>query len=92
VEAALAGRDTTAGQETVDPAGRRAERLLLGLRLVEGVARREVEPVDERRAAVLVERGLLLDDGQRLALTPAGRPLANAVTLRLLPGPDARPG
>jgi putative oxygen-independent coproporphyrinogen III oxidase len=85
VDVVLAGGDPTSGQEVVDEAGRRAERLLLGLRRAEGVARADVEPVDDAQAAVLVRGGLLADDGRRLVLTAAGRPLANAVTLRLLP-------
>lgn len=83
-EAALAGRDTTSGAEMVDAPGRRAERLLLGLRTVEGVARARVEPIDEAQAARLVAAGLLVDAGGTLRLTDAGWPLANDVTVRLL--------
>ncbi|MDP8970819.1 MAG: coproporphyrinogen III oxidase, partial [Actinomycetota bacterium] len=82
--AALDGRSTTAGAEVLDDRARRAERLMLGLRLVEGVARCDVEPIDEAGAAAMVRRGLLVDDGPRLRLTPVGRPLAGGVTLRLL--------
>jgi oxygen-independent coproporphyrinogen-3 oxidase len=82
---ALAGRTTTSGEEVLDPATRRVERLLMGLRTVEGVPRADVEPVDEAAAAGLVRAGLLVDAG-RLALTPAGLAVANGVTLRLLPG------
>jgi len=84
-DAALAGRDTTSGAEIVDEQGRRTERLLLGLRMISGVARDRVEPVDERQVARLVAAGLLLDDGGVLRLTDNGRPLADDVTVRLLP-------
>ncbi|HWB72370.1 MAG TPA: hypothetical protein VG452_09125 [Egibacteraceae bacterium] len=56
----------------------------MGLRLVDGVSRCGVEPIDEAGAAAMVHRGLLVDDGPRLRRTPAGRPLAGGVTLRLL--------
>jgi coproporphyrinogen III oxidase-like Fe-S oxidoreductase len=69
----------------LDEDTRRVERLLLGLRTVEGVARAEVEPVDEGAARALSAAGLLRDDGRRLALTPAGLALAGGVTERLLP-------
>ncbi|HVM00574.1 MAG TPA: radical SAM family heme chaperone HemW [Egibacteraceae bacterium] len=81
----LAGWAATAGQELLDGAARRTERLMMGLRLVAGVPRAAVEPLDEAAADRLVAAGLLADDGGRLALTPAGRPLAGAVVLRLLP-------
>jgi oxygen-independent coproporphyrinogen-3 oxidase len=84
-DAALAGASTTAGAEVLDEDTRRVERLLLGLRTVEGVARAEVEPVDEAAARALCAAGLLRDDGRRLALTPAGLALAGGVTERLLP-------
>jgi oxygen-independent coproporphyrinogen-3 oxidase len=83
-ERALAGDSTTAGDELLDDATRREELLFLGLRLSEGVRRTAVEPVDESAAEALVRAGLLADDGDRLRLTAAGRPLANAVTVRLL--------
>ncbi len=84
VEAALRG-SATSGEEVLEPAQQRAERLLLGLRMVDGVPRDDVEPIDEPAAERLVAGGLLADDGLRLALTAAGRPLANAITVELLP-------
>jgi putative oxygen-independent coproporphyrinogen III oxidase len=78
----LAGRSPVGGEEVLDASQRRLERLLMGLRLAEGVAREDVEPIDEREAAALVGDGLLID-GDRLRLTPAGWTLANAVIVRL---------
>ncbi|MGI8873589.1 MAG: radical SAM family heme chaperone HemW, partial [Egibacteraceae bacterium] len=60
--------------------------LMMGLRLTEGVPRAAVEPLDEAQAARLTGAGLLADDGARLALTPAGRPIADEVIRRLVPG------
>ncbi|HWB72863.1 MAG TPA: radical SAM family heme chaperone HemW [Egibacteraceae bacterium] len=83
-DAALAGRTTTSGAEVLDDDARRCERLMMGLRLSEGVARTAVEPIDEAGAGAAVRAGLLDDDGRRLRLTAAGRPLAGGVILRLL--------
>lgn len=85
-DAALAGASTTSGHEVLTSSQRRTERVLLGLRTAAGVARADAEPVDEAAAAALVRAGLLVDDGERLRLAPAGWAVANAVTLRLLPG------
>ena len=81
---ALGGRSTTAGAEVPDADQRRVERLMLGLRLVEGVRRDEIAPVDDGAVHELAAAGLLADVGDRLALTPAGMRLASAVTLRLV--------
>ena len=80
---ALAGRSTTSGEELPDDETRRTERLMLGLRLTAGVDRADVEPLDEAVVDGLTRMGLL-EAGSRLRLTPAGRPLAGAVILRLL--------
>lgn len=84
IRAALDGASTVAGEETPSPDQRRAERLMMGLRVVEGVPRAAVEPIDDTVVADLVRAGLLRDDPDRLVLTPAGMRLASAVTLRLL--------
>lgn len=83
-DAALAGQDTTAGDETLDEPGRRTERLMLGLRLAEGVEVAAVEPVDLTQIRRLGDAGLVEVEGGRLRLTDEGWPLANAITLRLL--------
>lgn len=85
IGAARAGA-TTSGEEVLDEAGRRTERLLLGLRMVAGVLRQAVEPLDEPAVRRMAAGGLLTDDGTRIRLTAAGRPLANAITVELLPG------
>lgn len=85
VDAVEAGRSPVAGDEVLDAGERRAERLLLGLRLTEGITRQAVEPLDESEIERLVAAGLLTDDGSRLALTPHARVVADGVILRLLP-------
>jgi putative oxygen-independent coproporphyrinogen III oxidase len=82
-DAALTGDTTTAGEEITTPQQQRTERLLLGLRTVEGVARDSVEPLDNAQVAALTAAGLLVAD-DRLRLAPAGWALANEVTVRLL--------
>lgn len=84
-DAALSGRSTTAGAEVLDEPTRRAERLMLGLRLAEGVDLAAVAPLDEGQLGALARAGLVRVEATRLHLTDAGWPLANAVTVRLLP-------
>jgi putative oxygen-independent coproporphyrinogen III oxidase len=84
VDAALSGRSTTAGAEVLDEPTRRAERLMLGLRLTEGVDLAAVAPLDEMQLGALARAGLVRVEATRLRATDAGWPLANAVTLRLL--------
>ena len=85
VEAVESGQEPLGGQELVTDEQRREERLLMGLRITEGVARAEVEPVDEAAAAALAAQGLIHDDGERIRVTDAGRPLTGAIIVRLLP-------
>jgi putative oxygen-independent coproporphyrinogen III oxidase len=82
-DAVLGGQSPVAGEEILTPDEQRTERLLLGLRMAEGVSRDSVEPLDDSQLQTLVGAGLLIAD-QRLRLTPAGWALANDVTVRLL--------
>jgi oxygen-independent coproporphyrinogen-3 oxidase len=84
VRAALDGGSTVAGDEVPTSAERRAERLMMGLRVTEGVPHAAVEPLDDRVVADLVRAGLLRADAHRLALTSDGMRLASAVTLKLV--------
>jgi len=83
-DAALAGTPTTGGEELIDAPTRRTERLMMGLRTVEGVARAEVEPVAEATVAALVRGAVLADDGDRLRVPEAALGLADGVVRRLL--------
>jgi putative oxygen-independent coproporphyrinogen III oxidase len=84
IRAALDGAPTVAGSEVPDPQQRRAERLMMGLRLTEGVDRASVAPLDDGTITGLVSAGLLTAEDGRIALTSAGMRLASAVTLKLL--------
>lgn len=77
------GVEPLGGEEHPDAAQVRLERLMMGLRLVEGVPRADVEPLDAGAVDRLVAGGLLVDADGRLALTPAGMPLAGAVIREL---------
>lgn len=61
-----------------------AERLMMGLREVEGVALGALEPDLYNRISNLEELGLLRQQSGKLALTPEGRPVLNAVLRALL--------
>jgi oxygen-independent coproporphyrinogen-3 oxidase len=79
-----AGLSPAAARELLDPESRRVERVLLELRLSDGL---EPSVLDETgRAAVpeLARRGLL-EPGEPLVLTTRGRLLADAVVRDLLP-------
>ncbi len=84
IRAALDGTSTVAGAEVPDPDERRVERLMMGLRLTEGVDRASVDPLEDRVVADLAAAGLLTATEDRIVLTSAGMRLASAVTLQLL--------
>jgi putative oxygen-independent coproporphyrinogen III oxidase len=84
-DAALAGEPTYGGQEVLDRPAIRMERLLMGLRTAEGVAREDVEPLPEARVAALVESGVLADERGRLRVPEPKLGLADGVVRRLLP-------
>ena len=72
-------------REVLDDETRRVERVLLEIRLNDGLP---VEVLDAKgRAAIfdLVQRGLIDRVGQRLVLTTEGRLLADGVVRELLP-------
>ena len=76
-----AGRLPVAGSEPVGPGMREQERVMLGLRLREGV-RIDASSLDEARA--LEGLGLLAVDGDRVRATSRGEAVLNQVTLRLM--------
>jgi oxygen-independent coproporphyrinogen-3 oxidase len=75
------GRLPPGGAETVDDRGAEAERLILGLRLDDGVIPRPTRPPGLTWG---LETGLLEPAGDRLRLTRRGRLLSNEVFTRLL--------
>lgn len=81
-------------EDALTPLARRSEALLMGLRLREGVDLAHVADlsgetaetvVDARAAAMLVDEGLIIRDGARLAATEAGMLVLNAVIAALVP-------
>ncbi len=73
-------------REALDVEAAAEERLLMGLRSVEGVGWEEVAAVltpDDPRVAALVESGLV-EAGERLVATRKGRPILDWVTKRLI--------
>ncbi|MDQ5973919.1 MAG: hypothetical protein QG661_1128 [Actinomycetota bacterium] len=81
-QALAAGESPEEGREVLTEGQRRVESVMLGLRLAEGLPVTALSPGASARVEENVARGLLdptaLADG-RLALTPAGRLLADAV-------------
>ena len=86
-QATAAGRSPAAGRELLDPATRRRERVLLGIRLAGGHPVDDLLPAGRTAAGRLAADGLLdplpLASG-RLVLTLRGRLLADAVLRQLL--------
>ena len=88
--AAYAGRlaadaSPAAARETLDAETRRVERVLLELRLRDGLPVLALDQHGRAEVAGLVQRGLVELAAERLILTRAGRLLADAVVRDLLP-------
>ena len=80
-----AGQSPAHAREILDADARRTERVLLELRLGDGLAVDVLDPAGNAAVPGLVDRGLLSVVGDRLVLTPDGRLLADAVVRDLLP-------
>jgi oxygen-independent coproporphyrinogen-3 oxidase len=74
-----------AGSEQLDTETRRFERVMLGVRLAEGLDPTELDDRARAEAARMRTEGLLADSGPYLTLTRRGRLLADAVARRLTP-------
>lgn len=81
-------------EDALIPAARRAEALLMGLRLAEGVDLARIaalaempqaDVISRRAAATLATEGLIEVDGTRLCATEAGMLLLNAIIAALVP-------
>lgn len=76
------------GVEKLDPVADARERVAMGLRVVDGFERGLVGELglslDEARVAELVREGLLVE-GERVALTPEGRLLADRIAGEIAP-------
>jgi oxygen-independent coproporphyrinogen-3 oxidase len=78
------GLSPAQGREVLSPEERHVERVLLGLRLAEGLAASELSPVESARLAGPVADGLVNLPAGRVQLTKAGRLLADGVIRRVL--------
>jgi oxygen-independent coproporphyrinogen-3 oxidase len=84
LEAIAAGEPAPARVEQLTADVRRRERLMLGLRLAEGVPRREVEgAVDDAALELLVRHGIVREPNGRIVLERRGRLLVHDVVARL---------
>ncbi|HEX2560369.1 radical SAM family heme chaperone HemW [Phenylobacterium sp.] len=76
-----------ASREALSPVEAAEERLLLGLRIAEGLPYADVAALElsprHPRVVELAELGLIAEDRERLRATPAGRLVLNAVTAKL---------
>jgi len=72
-------------REVLDDESRRVERVLLEVRLREGLPADVLDPVGRKAVPDLVDRGLLTLEQDRLVLSQQGRLLADAVVRDLLP-------
>lgn len=92
IRRALAGDTVTQQSECLPPAERARETMAVGLRRREGIDRRRfleqtgypLDAVAGERLPPLVELGLLIDDSRRVALSRAGKYVADGVIERLL--------
>jgi len=69
-----------ADEEVVDAGGRRLERVMLGMRLREGIA---ADGLAQDQLDALAGEGLVQVEGERVMLTSSGRLLADAVVRRI---------
>jgi len=78
-----------AAVDTLDDVAHARERVAMGLRVAEGFARSDISELglalDEARVAQLVADGLLADAHGRIALTAAGRLLADRIAAEIAP-------
>jgi putative oxygen-independent coproporphyrinogen III oxidase len=79
-----AGASPAAGRELLDTGTRRVERVMLELRLADGLPLDALDGAGRAAAAQAVEDGLATLAGERLRLTLRGRLLADAVVRSLL--------
>jgi oxygen-independent coproporphyrinogen-3 oxidase len=80
-----AGTSPALAREVLDDETKRVERVLLEVRLVDGLPTDALDAAGTAAVPDLVDRGLLERVGERLVLTSRGRLLADAVVRDLLP-------
>ena len=72
LEAVEDGRPGIAGEEQLEDDDRAVERLLLGLRLADGIHAADLPPIDAEALQEAVDAGLVTTDCGRLSCTPSG--------------------
>jgi putative oxygen-independent coproporphyrinogen III oxidase len=77
------GESPQAGRERLTGEQRRVERIMLGLRLADGLPEDALSPAGREAAAGAAREGLLRRSGERLVLTLRGRLIADAVVRAL---------
>ncbi len=82
-----AGGEPTAEEERLTPAQVANERVMLGLRLAEGIPLAAVDATRSAEIPGLVRAGLAVVEAERLRLTPAGMDVHSAVAERLFTAP-----
>ncbi|MDR1238065.1 MAG: radical SAM family heme chaperone HemW [Propionibacteriaceae bacterium] len=80
----FAGKSPAQAREVLDDKQRRVERVMLGLRLAEGLQSSGLTADEQRRIGEYERRGLVSRLDERLSLTPAGRLLADAIIREVL--------
>jgi oxygen-independent coproporphyrinogen-3 oxidase len=90
VQAIKSGRWGVADEELLSAEDERAERILMGLRLLEGLDLDDLHAatglgIDEEEAERMIATGLLQRDGERVSLTREGQVLGDAVSMALVP-------
>ena len=83
IAAVAATGEGFAEREALDPVARAEERLLMGLRIDEGVAEIDLAPLPLARLQALLEDGLLIRRRGRITATSRGRLLLDRVTADL---------
>ncbi|MEJ7834450.1 MAG: radical SAM family heme chaperone HemW [Nocardioides sp.] len=78
------GSSPAHGREVLDDETRRVERVLLEIRLREGLGVEVLDGAGKAAVPDLVARGLILESAGRLVLTPPGRLLADGVVRELV--------
>ena len=80
----VAGLSPALGREVLSAEQRRAERVMLELRLADGLSTSLLTPTERDRVANLLDRGLAVKQDGKLILTADGRLLADGVIRDLL--------
>ena len=84
-ERLASGASPAQAREVLDDESRRTERVLLEIRLRDGLSTDVLDAAGREAVPALLARGLLTAAADRLVLTPRGRLLADAVVRELLP-------